>query len=84
MKAPYTKPLLAIELFSSSQSTAKDCMDSIPKDRVNFNDPNKCGWDVGGGLIFFLEGGTACTMNGEGMTGACYNNPGEGNYIFRS
>ena len=84
MKANYTKPVLAVELFGASQSTSRDCMDSIPKDRVNLNDPAGCGWDVGGGLVFYLEGGNVCTMNGEGMSGTCYNNPNEGMYIFRS
>ena len=84
MKANYTKPILVMEMFSFLRGSSRDCMDSIPADRVNFNDPNKCGWDVGGGRVFFIEGGTACTTNGEGISGACYNNPGEGNYIFRS
>lgn len=84
MKANYSKPLLAMEMFSMTQSTARDCADSIPQDRLNFSDPNGCGWDVGMNQIFFLEGGTACNMNGEGMLGICYNNPSEGNYIFRS
>ena len=84
MKAKYAKPMLNIELFSLYQSTTRDCMDSIKKEQVNFNDPNGCGWDVGGGTVFFLESGEACTVNGEGMSGACYNNPGEGSYIFRS
>lgn len=84
MKANYTKPLLAVELFSLAQSSARDCIDGLPKERFNQNDPYGCGWDVGGGMIFFLESGTACTMDGEKMTGFCYNNPSEGNYIFRS
>lgn len=83
MKANYIKPLLTVEMFSATQSTSRDCMDSI-KEFVNFNDPDGCGWDVGGGLIFFMENGRVCTMNGEGMSGMCYNNPGEGMYIFRS
>ena len=84
MKANYTKPLLAMELFTTSQGTSLDCLDSIPKKQVNFNDPYGCGWDVGGGRIYFLESGTACNTDGEGMSGVCYNNPSEGNYIFRS
>ena len=84
MKANYTKPLLTVEMFSATQPTSRDCMDSIPKDRVNLNDPYGCGWDVGGGMIFFIESGDVCTINGEGMSGACYNNPGEGMYMFKS
>lgn len=84
MKANYTKPMLAVEMFSLTQSVTRDCLDSIPDNRVNFNDPYGCGWDVGGGRIFFVEGGNACNTNGEGMNGVCYNNPSEGHYIFRS
>ena len=84
MKGNYTKPMLVMEMFSLMRGTSRDCMDSIPQGKVNFGDPNQCGWDVGGGTIFFVEGGKACTDNGEGIAGACYNNPGEGSYIFRS
>ena len=84
MKANYTKPLLTVEMFSATQSTSRDCMDSIPDNRLTQNDPINCGWDVGGGLIFYVENGKVCTINGEGMQGTCYNNPNEGSYIFRS
>ena len=84
MKANYTKPMLAVEMFSLTQSVTRDCLDSIPNKRLNFNDPYGCGWDAGGGQIFFMDGGKVCTENGEGMNGICYNNPSEGNYIFRS
>ena len=84
MKANYIKPLLTVEMFSTTQTTSRDCVDNIPKDQFNSGDPVNCGWDVGGGLVFFVDGGKACNMNGEGMSGACYNNPSEGNYIFRS
>ena len=81
MKANYTKPLLAVEMFSLTQSVTLDCLDSIP---VNHNNSVDCGWDVGGGRIFFIEGVQACTENGEGIKGICYNNPSEGHYIFHS
>lgn len=83
MKANYSKPLLAIELFSTSQSTARDCTSSIPKEQLNFNDPSKCVWDLGGNISVFVSS-SECTIDGEGMGIACYNNPSEGNYIFRS
>ena len=83
MKATYTKPLLAVELFSYAQSTTRDCADSIPKQQVNFNDPRKCVWDLGGGTTVFAAGST-CVLDGEQMGFACYNNPSEGNYMFRS
>ena len=83
MKANYTKPMLAVELFSLSQSVARDCGDSIPKDQLNFSDPGKCVWDMGGGTTVFVAGST-CVLDGEQMGYGCYNNPSEGNFIFRS
>lgn len=83
MKANYTKPLLALEVFSLAQSTARDCADNIPKEQLNFNDPVNCYWDLGGGTKVFIVGKN-CDIDGESMGMGCYNNPSEGNYIFRS
>lgn len=84
MKAIYSKPLLAVEVFSATQPTARDCADFIPSNRVTNTDIVNCGWDIGYGedmLVFSLE--YVCKIDGEGEYG-CYNNPSEGNYIFRS
>ena len=81
MKSPYTKPLLTMEMFSMSQMAARDCADFIPTDRLTFADGQNCGWDVNGTIIF-IDG--VCEVNGEESNFACYNNPSEGNYIFRS
>ena len=83
MKLTYTKPLLGIENFSMLQSTARDCADTIPKDQLTFGDIANCVWDLGGGTTVFV-GGSTCTLDGQEMGVGCYNNPGEGNYIFRS
>ena len=83
MKANYTKPLLAVEMFSPAQSTARECADSIPEEQVTFNDAVSCVWNLGGGATVFV-GGKTCTIDGESMMYMCYNNPTEGNYIFRS
>lgn len=83
MKGNYSKPILTIELFNAAQSTTRDCADFLLESQMNFNDPDRCGWDTGS-AIFFIEGGKACNENGEGMQGVCYNNPAEGSYIFRS
>ena len=83
MKGNYTKPFLGVELFSYSQSVTRDCGGSIPKDRLNFSDPSKCVWDLGGGTTVFVAGSN-CVIDGENMGYGCYNNPSEGNYIFRS
>ena len=83
MKLKYTKPLFAVEIFSLAQSKARDCADNIPKDRLNFNEPGQCVWDLGGGMTIFVVPKT-CTFDGTNMDVGCYNNPSEGNYIFRS
>ena len=83
MKANYTKPLLTVEVFSLSQSIVRDCADSIPKDQLNFNDPDKCVWHLGGDMTVFVSKPN-CTIDGTTMGVGCYNNPSEGNYIFRS
>ena len=83
MKANYTKPLLAVEVFSLTQATVRDCADNIPKEQLNFNDPSKCVWDLGGGMTVFIPGPN-CDIDGSNMGVGCYNNPSEGNYIFRS
>lgn len=83
MKGNYTKPMLAVELFSLGQSVARDCATSIPKDQLTFNEPGTCIWDLGGGMKVFVAPPT-CNIPGENMDVGCYNNPGEGQYVFRS
>ena len=84
MKGTYTKPLLTVEVFSLAQSTTRDCADtSIPKDRLTYNEPGVCVWDIGGGEKVFTTG-AGCTIPGETMGYYCYNNPSEGSYVFRS
>lgn len=84
MKGTYTKPLLTVEVFSLAQSTTRDCADtSIPKDNLTYNEPGVCVWDLGGGTTVFIAGQN-CILDGESMGFACYNNPSEGSYIFRS
>lgn len=83
MKATYSKPLLAVEMFAMVQNAARDCSDSIPKEQLTLSDIATCAWDLGGGTTVFIAGKT-CILDGENMGFACYNNPSEGNYIFRS
>ena len=84
MKANYIKPMLAVEMFSLNQTVTRDCgITSIPKEQLNFSDPAKCVWDLGGGMTVFIAGSN-CVLDGENMGYGCYNNPSEGNYIFRS
>jgi len=83
LKAKYTKPMLTVELFSPNQPIARDCGTSIPPEQLNFSDPSNCVWDLGGGTTVFIAGSN-CMIDGENMGYGCYNNPSEGNYIFRS
>lgn len=81
MKAKYTKPLLAVEVFSLAQSTARDCADNVPKSLLNLTDPGVCVWDLGGGERVFAAEPNCTIINPEFF---CYNNPNEENYTFRS
>ena len=83
MKQSYVKPVFLVEMFTAAQSSARDCADSIPKENLTLGDVATCAWDIGGGVTVFVAGST-CTLDGEQMGFACYNNPSEGNYIFRS
>lgn len=82
MKQSYTKPMFSMEMFSVMQAGARVCSDSIPFDQVTSNDINTCHWNMGGIKMFIEQ--PNCDMNGEEMGVACYNNPAEGMYIFRS
>ena len=83
MSRNYMKPLFAIETFSAAVGVTRDCADSIPAGQVNYNDIASCKWDIGGGQSLFMEPGP-CTRDGEKYSFACYNNPSEGAFIFRS
>lgn len=85
MKASYTKPLLVVDVFSASQSAARDCNSTIvPQQQINTSDPYHCYWDNGNPNIRFFAAGGVCNMDGEAMGVACYNNPTEENYVFHS
>ena len=83
MKAIYAKPMLTVEYFAPTQSMTRDCSDSIPDSQVTLNDISTCVWELGGGTTVFISK-PACDINGDQMGYVCYNNPSEGNYIFRS
>ncbi|MBR5322832.1 MAG: hypothetical protein IKU48_04745 [Clostridia bacterium] len=84
MKQIYSKPFISLEVFSLTQSVTRDCDNmSIPKDQLTSNDPINCKWELGGGFTVFMVS-NGCTIEGENMGYACYNNPGEGQFIFRS
>lgn len=83
MKAKYVKPTLCVEMFCLTQSIARDCGDSIPQSQLDFSDPHTCRWNMGGDNTVFIVN-QHCTIDGTKMEYVCYNNPSEGNYIFRS
>jgi hypothetical protein len=84
MKHNYTKPLLILEPVMLTQTAARDCNTSaVDPNRFTLGDPGACAYDPGNGTTIFIAGST-CMLDGESMGYGCYNNPGEGNYIFRS
>ena len=84
MKKKYTKPRLSVEIFSLTQSIARDCSGSgALGDGTTATDPSQCVWNLGNGMSIFVAIAN-CTIDGDGGEFGCYNNPGEGNYAFRS
>lgn len=81
MKANYTKPLLAMELFSLTQSVARDC--NTTHDPNNFTSTDPYGCELLVGTITVFIGGKNCMIDGQNGEFGCYHNP-EGNLIFRS
>ena len=85
MKANYTKPLLAVDMFSVAQSAARDCTSTIvPQQRLNTMDAYTCYWDNNNPNIRIFAAGGVCNRDGEAMGMGCYNNPTEENFVFRS
>lgn len=84
VKKEYKKPFVAVERFSIVYTAARDCMDSILQEQLNFSD-YPCVWELGGGMIVFTPGDLtqSCNIDPDAV-GVCYNNPGEGQLIFRS
>ena len=85
MRMTYEKPMAAIELFALNQPVARDCNTSIPPENLTLADPGACAYDPGNGFTIFTQT-NICMIDGSDMEAiyGCYNNPGEGNYIFRS
>lgn len=85
MKKQYKKPLVTVEHFSIVLTAARDCWDSIPQDQVTLSD-HPCGWELGPGNVLFNTSvvDATCSMDGELSGMVCYNNPGEGQLMFRS
>ena len=94
VKKEYKKPLVAVEHFSMVYTSARDCMDNIDQERLTLSDKSNCGWSLGDGTIVFIPSdifrSQACNLDGTIFEGnledmeVCYNNPAEGQYIFRS
>lgn len=78
MKGKYIKPTMAFESTMLTGGLFRDCSEEY-KDK--FNDEGY--WELPNGMNVFLLG-TACQVDGEELELGCYNNPGEGLYIFRS
>jgi len=82
VKERYTKPLMALELFSLTQTMAGSCTADIPKDQLTANDIHSCAWDFGGVLVYLQE--PVCMIPGDSIPLICYNNLGDDAVAFRS
>ena len=83
MKAKYIKPAMTLEPAMMTGSLLRDCSDLVDKNDFTAGDPLGCSLELPNGMNVFLLG-ASCQLDGEGMELGCYNNPGEGYYIFRS
>ena len=81
MKKNYTTPVLTVEYFSMTQSSARECNDSIPDQYMTSGDISTCVWNTGSYTVFVSK--PNCDIPGENLGYGCYNNPNEGNYVFR-
>ena len=84
MKAPYSAPLFVVESFTMTQSIAKDCTTDIPIANITSNDPHICAWALGKGKNVFLSHNLNCSLDGEILGFACYNNPTASRTAFHS
>jgi hypothetical protein len=90
VKKEYKKPLVAVEHFPMVYTSARDCMDNIAQDQLTLGEISNCGWVLGDIVVFVtsdISRAQSCTLDGaifEENLDVCYNNPGEGRYIFRS
>lgn len=83
MKELYTKPMLGVELFSLAQSVARDCDNTTITGDWAMNAPETCTYNIAGGPTLFIAQ-PACMIPADSGLYGCYNNPGEGQYIFHS
>jgi hypothetical protein len=85
VKEKYIKPAMMIERFALSSTIAKTCTDYVdPESLIGANSVPVCKWDFGAGMLIFASE-TNCTMDYNEIDSIiCYNNPGEGQYIFSS
>ena len=85
MKAPYAKPLLAVDVFSVSQSVTRDCTSTVvPSQQLTNTNPYDCYWDNGNPEVFIFAAGGVCNLDGEMVGMACYNTYSEDNFVFNS
>lgn len=88
MKEKYVKPAMVIERFSLTSAIARNCADFIQKEYLTQSGIPNCVWDIGGGFTVFVQQ-PICMIESDAWTTEsgdtiCYNNPGEGAYIFSS
>lgn len=89
MKEKYVKPAMIIERFTLTSAIARNCSDAVQKEYLTHNSiAQNCAWDIGGGLTVF-EKSPICIYEttiypSDSGDIICYNNPGEGYYLFGS
>lgn len=88
MKEKYVKPAMVIERFTLTSAIARNCADFIQKEYLTQSSIPNCVWDLGGGFTVFVQAPICVIESNEWVTDSgdmiCYNNPGEGAYIFSS
>lgn len=85
MKKEYSKPRIIIDDFSITQNIAS--CGYAGGNKYSHSSPEKCTWDIGGGVTVFAKGTGLCMKEispGEKFGEICYNNPSGITTVFGS
>ena len=85
MKKEYSKPGIIIDDFSITQNIAS--CGYAGGSQYTHSSPEKCAWDIGGGVSVFAKGTGVCIEElspGEKFQDICYNNPDGLKAVFGS
>lgn len=76
MKKEYSKPGIIIDDFTITQNIAS--CGYVGGNKYTHSNPEKCTWDIGGGVTLFAKGNELCIegiIPGQKYGEYCYNNP---------